>query len=477
MPQIDYDLIVLGGGSGGLTVASGAAQFGMRTALVDDRENLGGECLHAGCIPSKAFVTVGREIQNARKAAEEFGLQLDGNADFERVKERVRNAVADVQELDDISGFEALGIDVYMRRGEFMDPHHLYLEDGSVLGGKRIVIATGSSPNVPPIENLELLPYYTNETIFEAEKLPEKLVCVGGGPVGMELAQTLARIGSSVTAVDSGDRIFSKEEKEIAERAQKELEKEIHFIPNTRVVRLEKENGRVYAVTEGETEQKIEADALLLAAGRVPNTNNIGLEKAGVRVKKDRSVDVSDTMQTSVPHIYAIGDASGGYMFTHAAGMEGQTVVSNAVFGLRRKINYNALPWAYYTEPEIFHLGVTEEEAKQLEGVDVRIYRIEGKQVDRFLAEGDPVPLVKIITDQKGNIIGAHAVGRHAADWMQQVTAAKTWKKKLRSFSSVVYPYPAHGDIVKKAADEYWRKALFNSPVNKVLKKYVAWFR
>lgn len=472
-----YDLIIIGGGSGGLTAASGAAQFGASVALIEKKNNLGGDCLHAGCVPSKAFITVGKEIHQARKAAEQHNMQLTGDISLARVNRRVHDAIDDIQEMDDVSRFEEMGVDVFLKEAVFTGPHTVQLGDGEEIEGKRIVIATGSKAVIPPIDNIEALPYFTNETIFDAEELPGHIVCVGGGPVGVELAQVLARLGAKVTIVDNAPRLFPNEEEEIGRRVQSALLEELNFVPNARVEAIEedKASGLAYAVlSNGE---KIKADALLIAAGRRPNTGSLQLDKAGIDPAKDGSIPVKPTLQTKAPHIYAVGDVTGEYAFTHAAGLEGQIVVTNAVFGLRRRVSYSTLPWVFYTEPELFRLGLTEQQAREKHGDSINVYKVNGGDVDRFIAERDKTPLVKIITDKRGKILGAHAAGKNASDWMHEVVAAKAWKKPLRSFSSIVYPYPSRGEILKKAADIYWREKLFDSSATKLLKKYVKTFR
>ncbi|WP_252311179.1 NAD(P)/FAD-dependent oxidoreductase [Sinobaca sp. H24] len=342
-----YDLIIIGGGSGGLTAASGAAQFGASVALIEKKSQLGGDCLHAGCVPSKAFITVGKEIHQARQAAEQHNLMISGEVSLARVNKRVHEAIDDIQIMDDVSRFEEMGVDVYLKEAVFTGPHTVKLGDGEELEGKRIVIATGSKAIIPPIDNIEALPYFTNETIFDAEELPGHIVCVGGGPVGVELAQVLARLGAKVTIVGSAPRLFPNEEEEIGMQVQNALLEELDFIPDTRVEALEKDDasGHTHAVLS--SGEKIKADALLIAAGRRPNTDSLQLDKAGIDPAKDGSIPVKPTLQTKAPHIYAVGDVTGTYAFTHAAGMEGQIVVTNAVFGLRRKVSYSTLPWVF----------------------------------------------------------------------------------------------------------------------------------
>ncbi|MFB5663972.1 dihydrolipoyl dehydrogenase family protein [Alteribacillus sp. HJP-4] len=475
----EYDIIVIGGGSGGLTAASGAAQFGASTALIEKKPTLGGDCLHYGCVPSKALITIGKELHNTRTTAEAFGLKIAGEVQFHKAAQRVKQAIAEVQKHDDVQRFKKLGIDVYLKKAVFVDKQIIELSDGTRLKGKRFVIATGSRPSIPPIEGLNQIKYFTNESVFDLEKLPKRIVCAGAGPVGVELAQALSRLGAEITLINSTACLFPGEDKDIAGIVQRRLEKEMTIFHETRVIGVETNltTEKKFIKTTGKHTLSLESDAVLIAAGRSPNTKELQLELAGVEMNEDGSLKVKATLQTSQPHIFAAGDVTGSYPFTHAAGQEGQLVISNAVFGLKRKISYASLPWAFYTDPELFHLGLTEQEAREKYGKDFRVYKVNADDNDRFTAERDQEALAKFITLKNGRIIGAHAAGKNAVDWMHEVVTAKAWKKPLRSFSNVVYPYPSHGEMIKHASDQYWRETLFKSPLAALLRHYVKWFR
>lgn len=474
-----YDLIVIGGGAGGLTVAAGGASLGAKVALIEKEEEPGGDCLHFGCVPSKALIEAAKEVFTARKAASEFGMTLTGEADLAVAKTRVKAAIDQIQGHDGAERFRKLGVDVYHGLGTFKDTHHVEIVGtNEVIYGKRIVIATGSQPIIPPIEGISEVEVLTNETIFDLDEVPKRLMVIGAGTIGLELAQAMSRFGSEVFVVDLATEIFSKEDKGIVPFVKKALEEELQFRLGHRVSKVVGlDNGRkIVTISIEGIEENLEVDAILVAAGRKPNIATLQLEKIGVKEEKGAIV-VSPTLQTSVSHIYAVGDVIGQYPFTHAAGMEGKVVVANAVFGLKKKVSYENVPWVTFTDPEVFHLGLTEQEAKDKFGDNVTIYEVTTDDVDRFVADRKLNGIAKVITDKKGKILGAHAVGLGAGDWMQEIVYAKQHDHKIGQLSNVIHPYPIRGAILQRLADQYWRKKLFGGFVPKLAKKYIQLFR
>lgn len=471
-----YDLIVIGGGAGGLTVASGAASLGAKVALVEKSGLLGGDCLHFGCVPSKAFIQSAREVATIRSAAD-YGFETKGSVDMKEVKERVKGAISHIQQHDDPERFLELGVDIYFGAAEFLDPHTILVEKEDRISGKRVVVATGSSPLIPEIDGLLDVEYHTNETVFEVDELPSRVVFIGGGPIGLELAQAFSHLGSEAVVLEQHDEILVKEDKEIREVATGLLEKDIQFVFGAEIKRVSKRDGLkvVHYVKDGE-EQSIEGDLLFLATGRKPGTESLNLSAAGVETDDRGFIEVNDELRTNQSHIFAIGDVNGRYPFTHGAGMEGKLVVQNAVFGLKRNVSYNKLPWTTYTTPEIFHIGLTEEEAVE-KGMEYKVYKKTLDEVDRFVADQKTEGLVKIITDLKGKILGAHAVGAGAGDWMQPVVFAMEKGSKIGALSNMVYPYPNHAAAVQQTADLYWREKLFDGVLPVISKKYVELFR
>ncbi|WP_226657249.1 dihydrolipoyl dehydrogenase family protein [Pseudalkalibacillus hwajinpoensis] len=472
----EYDLIVIGGGSGGLTAAAGAANMGATVALIDDQPGLGGDCLHFGCVPSKAFITAAKEVHAVYKGASEFGLTVSGDVRFNRAIERVQEAIDEIQEVDSDERFEKLGIEIFRGKGSFKDNHTVLIDGENPIKGKRIVISTGSSPKIPALNGIENVSFMTNETIFNLTSLPKSTVFIGGGPVGLELAQSLSRFGSEVTILETSESIFKKEDHDIIPLVTKELEKELSFIFKAEAKEIKEENGsKVITYLHDGEEKSIKSEAVMMSVGRKPNTDHLNLETAGVACNNGY-ITVNNSLQSSQSHIYAIGDVNGTFPFTHGAGMEGKLIVQNAVFGLKRKVSYDNVPWVTYTDPEVFHLGMTEKEAKEKHG-DIRVFKVGTDDVDRFIAERKKNGLVKVITDMKGHILGAHAVGEDAGSWMQEIVFAKEHGHKIGDISTVIHPYPTKGAILNQAADLYWREKLFDGWLPKMSEKYIKWVR
>lgn len=478
-----YDLIVIGGGSGGLTVAAGAASLGGKVALIEKEEQPGGDCLHYGCVPSKALIEIANRIKSAR-SLEMFGVQISAdNIRMESVMKKVKEAIDHIQVHDSVDRFRQLGVDVYIGTGAFHSKNEVIINDSEIIYGKRIVISTGSKPFIPQVPGLKENGFITNETIFSLSKLPKRLLVIGGGTVGIEMAQAMARLGSEVTVVERSEAVLAKEDGEVKRLMQEVLSKELDILYSATVKTIEAgRNEKVVHITlEAKTpndEQSISVrvDEILVATGRTPNSDKLQLNKADIQTDDRGNITVNERLQTNIPHIYAIGDVNGTLPFTHVAGMEGKQVVQNALLGLRRKIDYSNVPWVTYTSPEVFHLGLTEEEAKE-QKVDHDVYKSDLSEVDRFVTDDQTTGFVKIITDKKGNIIGAHAIGNNAGDWMQEAVFSKQFKKKLGSISNVIHPYPSHSSAVQRTADAYWRKKLFEGFLPKLMEKYIRWFR
>ncbi|SES28711.1 dihydrolipoyl dehydrogenase family protein [Salipaludibacillus aurantiacus] len=472
-----YDLIVLGGGAGGLTAAAGASSLGAKVALIEKDEQPGGDCLHFGCVPSKALIKVANDIYKAGRL-EEYGFSRSGHVKMDKINERIKHAISSIQEHDSIERFEKMGVDVYTGFGSFVSKNEIAIDQKVTIKGKRIVIATGSRPMVPQIEGLKESGFLTNKTIFNLTKFPSRLAVAGGGPIGVELAQAFARLGSDVTLIEREPRLYGKEDSDAAELAQSLLEKELNLRFNASVKKVEQHNTEKKITLEYKdgSAESIFADHILIATGRVPNSDNLFLEKAGVKTDNRGMIKVNGHMQTNIPTIYAVGDVNGALPFTHVASSEGQLVVQNAVLGLKRKMDYANMPWVIYTDPEVFHLGETEDELKSRQAI-YHVYKTPLNEVDRFVADHHTDGFVKILTDRKGYILGAHAVGEGAGDFMQEVVFAKQQKLKIGSLSQVVHPYPNHAAAVQITSNSYWREKLFKGIVPKILKRYISIFR
>lgn len=471
----DYQLVVIGGGSGGLTVAAGAASFGAKVALVERKKELGGDCLHYGCMPSKALIQAAKEVQEASKymdiKKEEY------NSIFKDAMMRVGEAVRDVQSHDSKDRFIDLGIDLYEAEAVFEDEHTVRLGKDWITA-KRFVIATGSSPLVPPIDGLSDVDYLTNESIFALKNKPESLAVIGGGVIGVELSQAMSRLGVDVTIIEGSPHILSKEDEEIAQNAERSLSDEMHILTHAKAERVHHDGKGVHILyTKDGVQNEIHTDQILVATGRNPNTEKLGLKKAGVKTDDEGFIKVDESLRTSRKHIYAVGDCNGAMPFTHVAGMEGKIAVSNAVLGLARKVSYKKVPWVVYTDPEIYHLGLTEKEARKQYGEKLMTFKTLLEDNDRFMAERKKEGLVKVLTTSSGKIVGAHAIGDGAGEWMQEVGTVQALNKKFPSISNVIHPYPAKNNVVSQAADLYWRERLFGSKWNEVIRWYVRKWR
>ncbi|MBH0228644.1 dihydrolipoyl dehydrogenase family protein [Halobacillus yeomjeoni] len=472
--NFDYQLAVIGGGSGGLTVAAGAASFGAEVALIERKPELGGDCLHYGCMPSKALIQAAKEVHQADQVSQLPENERDRL--FENAMNRVSEAVQDVQNHDSKERFIELGIDIYEAEASFVDAHTLQVGQETITA-KRFVIATGSSPMIPPINGVDQVDYLTNETIFNMRKRPESMVVIGGGIIGLELSQAMARLGVEVTVVEGSDHVLSKEDEEVSQMLEKIVSNELNLLTDSRVEQVEA-SGQGVAVTyskDGEV-NTIEAEKILIATGRKSNIGSLGLDRIGVKTSNGK-IDVDASLRTNLRHIYAVGDCNGSMPFTHVAGMEGKVAISNAVFGLSRKVSYEKVPWVVYTAPEIYHLGLTEKEAKQRYGDQLLTFKTKLADNDRFMAERNTEGIVKIMTTNRGRIVGAHAIGEGAGEWMQEVGTIQALNKKFQSLSNIVHPYPARNNIVSQTADLYWREKLFDSSLNKAIRWYVGKFR
>ncbi|MFD1017636.1 dihydrolipoyl dehydrogenase family protein [Thalassobacillus hwangdonensis] len=470
----DYQIIVIGGGSGGLTVAAGAASFGAKVALIERKSSLGGDCLHYGCMPSKALIHGAEEIHQVATYESLSSKAYDSY--FSKTMARVSEAVKDVQHHDSKDRFLDMGVDIYESEARFVDSHRIQVGN-EIISGKRIVIATGSSPFIPPIDGLDSVDFLTNESVFSLTERPEKLAVIGGGVIGIELSQALSRLGVEVTVLEGAPSILASEDEEITSIAEELLNEELTILTNAKVKQVEEADGKtVLTYEQNGNEQRLEVDQILVATGRKANIDRLNLSAAGVYVT-DGKIDVDSTMQTSQPHIYAVGDCNGSMPFTHVAGMEGKIVVSNAVFGLKRKASYKKVPWVVYSSPEIYHLGMTEKEARDQYGDDLLVFKTKLADNDRFMAERNTAGLVKVMTKGNGKIVGAHAIGPGAGEWMQEVGTVQALNKKFQAISNIIHPYPARNNIVSQTSDLYWREKLFDSKLNDAIRWYVKKFR
>ena len=455
-----HDLVVIGGGAAGLTAAGFGASLGASTVMIE-RERLGGDCTWTGCIPSKTLLKAAR-VANQAANASRYGLaDTPVPVDFAALMRHVRGVRERVyEEADAPPVFEALGVDVRLGRARFVDAHTVEVtaESGAVerVSGTKIVIATGARPAVPDIPGLDAAPFLTSDTLFEITDQPRHLAILGGGPIGVEMAQAFRRLGSEVTLVEHGGRILKQDDPELAGMLCSVLGAEgVRFRLRTDVVRAERDGaGVALTLRENGREARLAADALLVAVGRQPNVAGLGLDAAGVAYSGD-GIAVDARGRTNVRHIYAAGDVTGQYALTHMSEHTAKTAVGNALLRLRSTVDADHVPWATYTDPELAHVGAT---AAGLDaaGTRYRTYRFPYGKLDRAITDGETTGLIAIHATRGGRILGASVLGARAGDLIGELAVAMRTGVSMRALSDTVHPYPTYGLGVRRAADQWY---------------------
>jgi pyruvate/2-oxoglutarate dehydrogenase complex dihydrolipoamide dehydrogenase (E3) component len=471
MAQYDYDIGIIGAGAGGLTVAAGAAQLGAKTLLIEKEKELGGDCLHFGCVPSKTLIK-SAHVYHLMKNAEKFGLpKVDVTAvDFRNVSARVKSVIRSIQHHDSVERFCRLGARVEFGRPNFTDEHCIRL-NGKRYTARAWVIASGSSAFIPPIKGLDKTPYITNREIFYLDHLPESMIVLGAGPIGAEMSQAFNRLGTAVTVVDMAPQILPKDDQDLADTVMETLSSEgVKFYLN-HTIETVNDLGKEIQVTikhkDGST-LSIVAETLLVALGRVANVAELRLEAIDVEHDR-RGIKVDQRMRTNHKHIYAVGDVNGGFQFTHTAGYEGGIVVSNAIFRLPRKADYTYLPWCTFTDPPLGNIGMNETMARAA-GIDYTVWTEEFKDNDRSVAEGEKNGKIKMLLNEKEKPIGVQILGAHAGDLLAEWVAVLNGKVKLSTLAAAVHPYPTIGEINKRVAGKFLSPKIFSEKVQKGLK-------
>jgi pyruvate/2-oxoglutarate dehydrogenase complex dihydrolipoamide dehydrogenase (E3) component len=457
MTDKHFDIAVIGAGSGGLVVAAAASQFGHKVALFEAHE-MGGDCLNWGCVPSKALLAAAKQAQVMRKGSRVGIAGVEPQIDFDAVKAHVRQVIAAIAPNDSQERFEKLGVKVVRAKARFTGPDRLEA-GGETYSARRIVIATGSRAMVPPIPGLDQAPYLTNETIFGVAEKPRHLLILGGGPIGMEMAQAFRRLGSDVTVLEAFAPL-GKDDPELATVVLDALKAEgVTILAGTKVKAAGRgADGGVFLETGAG--QRIDGSHLLVAAGRRPNLEGLDLEAAGV-AHDERGVTVGQGLRSSNRKVYAIGDVAGGPQFTHAAAYHAGLVVRNALFGLPVKTNA-VIPWVTYTDPELAHAGLTEEAARKQHGDAVKVLRWPFHENDRAQAEGSAGGFVKVVTGRSGRILGCSIVGPQAGELIQPWVLALSQKLKIGAMIAPVLPYPTRGEASRRAAITYYSSLASN---------------
>ena len=458
--MIHTDICVIGAGSGGLSVAAGAVQMGARVVLIEAGE-MGGDCLNTGCVPSKALIAAAKAAESQRRG---FGgiAPVEPKVDYAAVKDHVATVVANIAPVDSQERFEGLGCTVIRAFARFTSPREVEA-GGEVIRARRFVIATGSRPFVPPIMGVDTTPFQTNETIFTLRQRPDHLLIIGGGPIGMEMAQAHRRLGSEVTVIEAG-RALGREDPELAALLVGHLQSEgIHVLEGQPVVRLAGTEGAV-EVTLGDG-TLVKGTHLLMAVGRKVALEGMGLDNAGVAFTA-KGVTVDDRLRSTNRRIYAVGDAAGDLQFTHVAGWHAGIVIRQAVLGLPARARGNAIPRVTFTEPELAHMGLSEDEARVRHGAALSVHRIDFAHNDRAQAEGKTKGMIKLMV-VKGRPIGVSILGPQAGELIGFWSLAISARLKLSAIAGTVLPYPTLGEISKRAAGAYFSPKLFASPVLK----------
>jgi len=459
------DLVIIGGGAGGLVVASVAAQLGLKVTLIEKEEKMGGDCLHYGCVPSKTLIQAGK-VASLMRRGEDFGLPaMQPEIDMSKVNAHVQSVIDHIQPHDDPERFRDYGCEVIFGAAKFTDPHTVKV-NGQTISSKRFVIATGSRPFIPPIEGLKEAGYLTNIEVFSLQELPKRLVVLGGGPIGLEMAQAFSRLGSQVTVVERLSHLLPQEDPEVADALKEKLAIDgITFLTDTSAERVEGDDKKKIVYCSGDI--KLECDQVLVAVGRLPNIENLGLDLARVKYSA-KGIEVDRRQRTSQKHIYAVGDICGPYPFTHMAEYQAGIVISNAIFRFSKKTDYRVVPWVTYTDPELARVGLTEQQAVD-KGIVPTVLRFDFKDIDRALVEVETEGFTKLITC-KGKILGATILGPHAGELIHEIVLAMQTGTKVSEISATIHAYPTLSQIHRRTVNTLYAPKLFSPRTRTVVK-------
>ena len=470
MKRIKTDVLVIGGGSGGLSVAAGASQMGASVTLLEGHK-MGGDCLNFGCVPSKALIASGKAAYSQSHALQYGVADHKPKVDYAAAKDHVADVIATIAPLDSVERFEGLGVNVIEEYGEFISPTEVQAGD-TIITARRVVISTGSSPLVPPTLGLENVPYETNETLFELREQPKHLLIIGGGPIGMEMAQAHIRLGSKVTVIE-GAKALGKDDPELAEVVLNSLRDEgIEIAEDALAAEIRGKAGAIEVeVKDGRV---FKGSHLLMAVGRKANIDKLNIEAAGIeRTRTGLVVDAG--MRTTNRGVYAIGDVAGGLQFTHVAGYHAGIIIRSMLFGLPSKAKTSHIPWATYTDPELSQVGLTEAQAKEAHGDKLEVVRFHYSHNDRAIAERKTKGFIKLMV-VKGRPVGASIVGYQAGELINLWALALANSMKMSQIAAMVAPYPTIGEINKRAAGAYFTPRLFDSAAVKRVVGFVQRF-
>lgn len=467
---MEYDVIVIGGGPAGLVASKIAAGFGKKTALIE-KHLLGGDCTHMGCIPSKALLHSAKLFHES-KHLQKYGLSGEVKLDASKLFEHVRSVVAEVYATETPEKFSDANLEVIIGAAKFLSKNSIEV-NGQVLRAKKFLLATGARSATPTLEGLEDVAYLSNENVFELNEIPKSLTVIGTGAIGIELASAFNKLGTQVNVVLRQESILKKDEPELTEILMDILEGEgIRFFKSFSPKKVAKTSKGI--VLTSQKDEQICAEKLLVATGRTPVTQGLDLEKAGI-VYDVKGVKVNQYLQTSNPNIFAAGDIIGGFMFTHISEFEARTAMSNALLPFKKAINYEHIGWATFTDPELAHIGLTEEEAKK-QG-EIRVFKHYFKDSDRGYTDRAKEGLAKFICDKKGYLLGAHILGHRAGDIINEAQVIKEQKIPFYKIATSIHIYPTYNDIIRQCAKKAYINHITNHPVIKLVKSIQGLFK
>ncbi len=469
MDKIKTDILVIGAGSGGLSVAAGAVQMGAKVVLLEGHK-MGGDCLNYGCVPSKALIASGKAAYGQSHASAYGVADVVPQIDYAAAKDHVADVIAQIAPVDSVERFEGLGVHVIQEFGEFVSPTEVRAGP-HLISARRIVIATGSRPFVPPIPGLDSVEVHTNETIFELRARPDHLLIIGGGPIGMEMAQAHVRLGCKVTVIE-GAKALGKDDPELAEVVLDSLKGEgVEIAEGAKVSEVRALGGEAPDQARGGVEviaedgRRFTGSHLLIAVGRKANTEKLNLEVAGIEPTRT-GIKVDDSLRTSNKRVYAIGDVAGGLQFTHVAGYHAGVIIRSMLFGLPSKAKTVHIPWATYTDPELAQVGLTEAQARAEHGGKLEVVRFDIHHNDRAIAERKTTGFIKVMV-VKGRPVGVSIVGPQAGELITLWSLAIANRLKMSQIAAMVAPYPTISEVNKRAAGAYFTPRLFDNPTVK----------
>ncbi len=464
--RLKTDILIIGGGSGGLLLAYGASQMGADVTLLEGHL-MGGDCLNFGCVPSKALIASGKHA-HAMGAGAAFGVTpVMPEVDYAAAKHHVRSVIDTIAPVDSQERFEGVGVRVIREYGKFISPTEVQAGD-TVITARRVVVATGSGPFVPPISGIDDVPYFTNETIFDLQDQPEHLIVIGGGPIGMEMAQAHRRLGCKVTVIE-GAKAMGKDDPEIAAVVLDNLRSEgVEIVEQAQAEKISGTNGNITVHTP---KGDFTGSHLLVAVGRKVNIDKLNLDAAGVEYDRT-GIKVDANLKSTNRRVYAAGDVAGGLQFTHMAGYHAGILVRSLVLGLPAKASTHHIPWATYTDPELAQVGQTEAQAREVHGDKLTVVRFPYNENDRAITEGKTKGLIKVMV-VKGKPVGASIAGAHAGELIGMWAMAIANGLKMSAIANTVLPYPTIAEINKRAAGQYFSPKLFDSAMVKRVVRFV----